>query len=80
MVGAKIGVEQSFVSVKLTRGAEASASLYSLVITAKENSLETYHYLRFVFDKIPFANTEEDYRKLLPQNVDHKTIKLQSIG
>jgi transposase len=61
------------------RGAEASASLYSLVITAKENSLEPYHYLRFVFEKIPFANTEEDYRKLLPQNVDRKTIKLQSI-
>jgi transposase len=53
------------------RGAEASAALYSLVITAKENGLEPYHYLRFVFEKLPFANTEEDHRKLLPQNFDH---------
>lgn len=56
------------------RGADASAALYSLVITAKENSLEPYYYLRFVFENLPFANTEEDYRKLLPQNVDQNSL------
>jgi transposase len=62
------------------RGADASAALYSLVITAKENGLEPYHYLRFLFEKLPFANTEEDYRKLLPQNIDRKLLKIQRLG
>ena len=52
------------------RGAEASATLYSLVVTAKENGLDPYHYLRYVFDKLPVANVEEDYRKLLPQHLE----------
>jgi transposase len=62
------------------RGAEASAALYSLVITAKENGLEPYHYLRFVFEKLPFANSQEDYRKLLPQNVDRELLRIHKVG
>jgi len=62
------------------RGAEASATLYSLVITAKENGLEPYHYLRFVFEKLPFANAQEDYRKLLPQNVDRELLRIHKVG
>lgn len=62
------------------RGAEASATLYSLVITAKENGLEPYHYLRSVFEKLPFADTEEDYRNLLPHNIDLKLFKIDGRG
>ena len=62
------------------RGAEASAALYSLVITARENGLEPYHYLRFIFEKLPFANSQEDYRKLLPQNVDRKLLRIPRVG
>jgi transposase len=51
------------------RGAEASANLYSLIETAKANGLEPYRYLRFLFEKLPYAKTEDDYRALLPQNV-----------
>ncbi len=51
------------------RGAEASANLYSLIETAKANRLEPYRYLRFLFEKLPYAKTEEDYRALLPQNI-----------
>jgi transposase len=50
-------------------GATASASLYSLIETAKANGLEPYKYFRYLFEKLPFAISEDDYKKLLPQNL-----------
>jgi transposase len=50
-------------------GAEASAVLYSLVQTAKLNKLNPFEYLRFIFDRLPYAESEDDYMKLLPFNV-----------
>lgn len=47
-------------------GAQASATLYSLVETAKANGIEPYRYLRFLFERLPYATTLEDYRKLTP--------------
>ena len=52
------------------RGAEASASLYSLIETAKANGLKPYLYMRYLFDQLPLAKTEEDYRNLLPPYID----------
>jgi transposase len=51
-------------------GAQASATLYSLVETAKANGLEPYRYLRFLFERLPYATTPEDYRKLTPLHLD----------
>jgi transposase len=51
-------------------GAKASATLYSLIETAKANGLEPYWYLRYLFERLPFARTEKDYRALLPQYID----------
>ena len=56
------------------RGAEASATIYSLIETAKANGLQTYHYLRFLFEQLPLAQSDEDYKNLLPQYVDRKKI------
>ena len=50
-------------------GAQASAALYSLVVTAKANGLNPFEYLRYVFEKIPLAKTVEDFEALLPWNV-----------
>jgi transposase len=50
-------------------GAHAAATLYSLIETAKSCGLEPYWYLRHIFEKIPYARTEDDYRALLPQNL-----------
>lgn len=50
-------------------GASASSCLYSLIETAKVCGLKPYDYLRYLFDRIPFAKTEADYEKLLPQNL-----------
>jgi len=44
--------------------------LYSLVETAKANGLEPYRYLRFLFERLPYARTPEDYRRLTPIHLD----------
>jgi transposase len=51
-------------------GAMASATLYSLVETAKANEMEPYRYLRFLFERLPYAKTTEDYLKLTPLHLD----------
>ena len=48
------------------RGAEASATLYSLIETAKANGKEPYGYLRMLFEELPTAKTAEDYTRLAP--------------
>ena len=52
------------------KGAGASAALYSLIETAKANGLEPYHYFRYLFERLPHAHTEKDYKALLPQYLD----------
>ena len=56
------------------RGAEASATFFSLIETAKANGLEPYAYLRYVFETLPLIENEDDYRLLLPQYVDKDLI------
>lgn len=51
-------------------GARASASIYSLIETAKANKLEPYKYLRFLLERLPFAETVEEHRALLPLFLD----------
>lgn len=51
------------------KGATASAQLYSLVETAKTNGHEPYAYLRHILERLPLANSVEDYEALLPWNV-----------
>jgi len=38
----------------------ASATIYSLIETAKANDLEPYQYLRHLFENIPQAKTAKD--------------------
>jgi len=57
-------------------GASASSCLYSLIETAKACGLKPYDYLRYLFDSIPFAKTETDYEKLLPQNLTQEEIEI----
>jgi transposase len=56
-------------------GAKASAFFYSLTETAKACGLEPYWYLRYLFDRIITAETEDDFRALLPQYVDRRKIR-----
>ena len=50
------------------RGAEASASLYSLIETAKANGKEPYQYLSWLFEKLPGAD-RENIDALMPWNM-----------
>ena len=52
-----------------SRGAKASATMYSLIETAKANGLEPYAYLRHVLTHIAAAETVEQVEALLPWRV-----------
>jgi transposase len=47
-------------------GAKASAMFYSLIETAKANNVEPFDWLRRILEKLPYAETVEDYENLLP--------------
>lgn len=52
------------------KGAESSCFLFSLIETAKFNGKAPEDYLRCLFEKAPYAETEEDWKKLLPWNIE----------
>jgi len=56
-------------------GADASCAIYSLIETAKQNDLDPYAYLHYVFERVPSAETEEHWRELLPQNIGSKKLQ-----
>jgi transposase len=58
------------------RGAKSSAVLYSLVESAKDNSLNVYNYLRFLFSKLPYAKSSDEINNLLPCNLTADMIKI----
>src|SRR5665213_644015 len=47
-------------------GAQASANLYSLVMTCRANEVEPYAYLNYLFEHLPAASTVEQVEALLP--------------
>ena len=51
-----------------SKGATASAQLYSLVEIAKANGQEPYAWLRHALERLPTASSVEDYEALLPWN------------
>ncbi len=58
------------------RGARASAVIYSIVETAKENNLNPYAYLTHLFEKLPNMDSRKDQvlDQLLPWNVNLRPI------
>ncbi|WP_027177457.1 transposase domain-containing protein, partial [Maridesulfovibrio hydrothermalis] len=58
------------------RGADASATFYSLIETAKANNLNPSDYLYKLFEKLPHAQCRADLEELMPWNiVDNAEIK-----
>jgi transposase len=51
-------------------GASASATIYSIIETAKANGLEPYHYLCYLLEKLLFVQSIEELKNLLPQNIE----------
>jgi transposase len=63
-----------------SNGAKASATFYSLIETAKANGLEPFWYLNALFERLPHAESEEDYRALLPQYIDRSLLQPKRSG
>jgi transposase len=59
-------------------GMRRSQCHLSLIETAKANGLELYAYLRHIFKKMPLAQTEQDLKELLQQNIDSDTITVNN--
>ena len=49
-------------------GAQASAALYSLIITAKANDLDPFSYLKAIFTELPKCKSADEIEALLPWN------------
>jgi transposase len=50
-------------------GAQASANLFTLVMTCRANEVEPFAYLNYLFEQLPMATTLEALEALLPWNV-----------
>ena len=50
-------------------GAQASANLFTLVMTCRANDVQPYAYLCYLFEHLPMATTLEALEALLPWNV-----------
>lgn len=60
---------KNFLFMGSPQGAKAGAIYYYLIATCIENSVEPYKYFCSMLRQIRCCKTEEDYRKLLPQNI-----------
>jgi transposase len=56
------------------RGADSSALIYSLIETAKANDLEPWAYLRYLFEKLPLCQSDEEMRALLPYRIEPSAV------
>jgi transposase len=55
-------------------GANAAATIFSIIETCKYHQIEPYDYLRYTLETLPQCHTIEDYEKLLPYNIDRKLL------
>lgn len=62
---------KNFLFCNTPRGAKASAVIYSIIETAKENGLNPYSYLTYLFERLPNIDTTDkaSIDALLPWNV-----------
>ena len=51
-------------------GANAAATIFSIIETCKHHKVEPYDYLRHVLNALPQCQTIDDYEKLLPYKID----------
>ena len=51
------------------KGANSSCGMYSLIETAKQNGLNPFDYLYYVFSKAPLVKNEQAWEALLPWNI-----------
>ncbi len=60
-------------------GANAAATIFSIIETCKYHKIEPYDYLRYVLNALPQCQTIDDYEKLLPYKID-KSLLVPSVN
>ena len=58
-------------------GARSTCFIFTLIETAKANSKNPEDYLRCLFEKAPYAQTDEDWKNLLPWNIELTPFKMR---
>jgi len=51
---------KNFIAIDTVAGAKASAVCYSLVLTAQDNGLNAYEYLKYLFQELPKRRRDKD--------------------
>ncbi len=51
-------------------GAEAAATVFSLVETCKHHDIEAYDWFRYALQQIPLCKSDDEIKALLPFNID----------
>jgi len=57
-----------------TKGAEASANIYSIIETCKATNINPYNYLKYLLNHIHDYSDPKDLVNLLPYNIDKKLL------
>lgn len=57
------------------QGATASATIYSILETAKANDLEPFWYMYALLEKLPEMKNKEDFIPWMPQNIDKHLVE-----
>ena len=57
------------------RGAEASAAIYSIIESAKANGLESYWYLRYLFEKLPACKSDDEIKLIMPNRINPEIVE-----
>ena len=60
------------------KGAQGSATIYSIIETCKANKINAYDYLRYILDNIKKAKDNQELRAMLPYNIDPELLKSDS--
>ncbi len=55
-------------------GASASAAIFSIIETAKANGHEPYWYLRYLFENLPAASSDDEIHALLPYRLNTASV------
>ena len=68
---------KNFLSSGSGTGARSTCLMFTLIETAKANSKNPEDYLRCLFEKAPYAQIAEDWKKLLPWNIEITPFKMR---
>jgi len=58
-------------------GANAAATLFSLVETCKHHNIEPYDWFRYILQQMPLCQNEDEMEALLPFNINRELLAVR---